>query len=64
MQLNNRTRYAPAFLIDTLHMEKYWNWSGILIEPEHEAYQHLLTQKRNAWTLPNCLSRKPYLTKV
>jgi hypothetical protein len=52
------------FLSNTLYMERFKNWTGILIEPDHASYKSLLTRKRKAWSSNTCLSIKPFPTKV
>lgn len=49
---------------NTLYMEALLDWSGILIEADPKSYAALLGKKRKAWSLPVCLSTKPYPTRV
>ena len=42
----------------------FFNWTGILIEAYQDSFQNLVSRKRNAWSLPVCLSVKPYPIKV
>ena len=38
-----------------------WNrhdWSGLLVEPNPDAFQNLTEKQRKAWTLPHCFSTK------
>lgn len=52
------------FLSNTVYLERFVNWTGILIEPEPLSYEHLLQRKRKSWTVPACLSLEPYPTEV
>lgn len=45
---------------NTLYMEKVLDWKGILIEPNPTSYELLKTKNRRAWSLPACISIKPY----
>ena len=45
-------------------MERFFNWTGILIEADQDSFQNLLSRNRNVWSLPVCLSVKPYPTMV
>ena len=49
---------------NTLYMERYLNWTGILIEPDNITFPQLLSKKRKSWALPVCLSLEPYPTQV
>jgi hypothetical protein len=52
------------YVSNTLYMERYLGWSGILIEADTKFYDTLLTRKRRAFTLHVCLSLEPYPTTV
>lgn len=52
------------FLSNTLYMERYMKWKGLLIEPEPMSYAELLSRKRKAWTASVCLSLNKYPTAV
>lgn len=52
------------FLSNTVYMERYKNWTGLLIEPDPASYESLLTRKRKAWHVPACLSLETYPTQV
>ncbi|KAK4005095.1 hypothetical protein OUZ56_006820 [Daphnia magna] len=52
------------FLSNTLYMERYKNWTGLLIEPDRGSYDSLLTRKRKATHVPACLSLETYPTEV
>lgn len=45
-------------------MERYLNWTGVLIEADQGAFGRLLARRRKAFTLPVCLSLVPYPTSV
>lgn len=49
---------------NSLYMERFLNWTGVLVEANTLNYRDLLHKKRKAWTLPVCLSIEPYPTKV
>lgn len=46
---------------NTLSLEKYLNWTGLLIEPDYESYQKLKSKNRKSWIVHSCLvdSTKP-----
>jgi hypothetical protein len=50
--------------LNTLYMERYLNWEGILIEANRKFYSQLMTRMRKAFTLHVCLSLKPHPTTV
>ena len=52
------------FLSNTLFMERYKNWTGLLIEPDPDSYEGLLSRKRKGWHVPACLSLEMYPTQV
>ena len=39
-------------LSNTLYMERFYNWTGILIEADQDSFKNLLSRKRNTWSLP------------
>ena len=41
---------------NTLYLEKKYNWKGLLVEPNPDFVDFLLSKKRQAWVLPHCLS--------
>ena len=45
-------------------MERSLNWTGILIEADQKAYSQLASRNRKAYSLPVCLSTKPYPVEV
>lgn len=49
---------------NSLYLERFMNWTGILIEPEPTSYQSLLKTNRKSWTVPSCLSLEKYPTEV
>ena len=34
------------------------DWSGLLVEPNPDAFKNLTEKQRKAWTLPHCFSTK------
>ncbi|XP_057368447.2 protein Star-like, partial [Daphnia carinata] len=52
------------YLSNTIDLERKFNWSGVLIEANPLVFESLLSRNRKAWTLPICLSLKPYPTQV
>ncbi|CAL4193209.1 unnamed protein product, partial [Meganyctiphanes norvegica] len=44
------------YLSNTLFLEYFQNWKGLLIEPDPNNYQSLLQKHRKAWTSNTCLS--------
>jgi hypothetical protein len=52
------------FLSNTLFMERFLNWTGILIEADQKAFRQLSGRNRKAYTSPACLSTKPYPVQV
>ena len=52
------------FLSNTLYMERYLNWSGLLIEAMNDSYEKLVSRNRKSYTLPVCISLEPYPTQV
>ncbi|CAG0897179.1 unnamed protein product [Darwinula stevensoni] len=40
----------------TLHLEEFYNWTGLLVEPNPHLFHKMTTQGRNAWLAPYCLS--------
>jgi len=41
---------------NTLFMEQYLDWEGVLIEANPKNYRNLRLKHRKAWTIPVCLS--------
>ncbi|CAL4064426.1 unnamed protein product, partial [Meganyctiphanes norvegica] len=44
------------YLSNTLYIEYFQNWTGILIEPDPENYRSLVDKHRKAWLSNTCLS--------
>jgi len=40
---------------NTLHLERFKNWTGLLIEPSAENYQKLRDKNRNSFSLNSCI---------
>ena len=62
---------APGFFIEvaahdgerrsnTLHLEKFHGWAGLLIEGDSVNLAALKTKQRKAWILPYCVSIRNY----
>ena len=49
---------------NTLLLEMNLNWTGLLIEPNPEIFQTLLTKNRKSYAIETCLSTKPIVTEV
>ena len=47
-------------LSNTVWLEMYKNWTGLLIEPHPANYKLLVQKNRNVWTSNACLSTSPY----
>ncbi|BES98462.1 Hypothetical protein NTJ_11277 [Nesidiocoris tenuis] len=45
---------------NTLYLERYLNWTGLLIEPDPLNFVRLVRRNRKAWLSPTCLSVKPH----
>ena len=43
-------------LSNTLYFELKYDWGGLLVEPNPDWLEALLSKNRNAWILPHCLS--------
>ncbi|KAK4006890.1 hypothetical protein OUZ56_012045 [Daphnia magna] len=50
-------------LSNTLYMERFLSWSGLLIEAGQQAFSELTIKNRKAFSLPVCLSPLPYPTQ-
>lgn len=49
---------------NTLFMERYLGWQGILIEADPINFQEMMKRGRHAWLSPTCLSLRQYPTIV
>ncbi|XP_046449258.1 protein Star-like isoform X2 [Daphnia pulex] len=56
--------FNGEFLSNTFFMERYLDWNGLLIEADQKSFSKLLSRNRKAFSLPNCISTKPYPIKV
>lgn len=43
----------------SLLLEKQFNWSGVVIEPNPELFNRLIRSNRDAWLVPTCLTSGP-----
>ena len=41
---------------NTLQLELKYNWTGILVEPNPDSFQELLTKHRHCYAINTCLS--------
>ena len=56
--------FDGIFFSNTLYLELFRSWSGLLVEPHPDMKMKLLSHNRKVWFLPGCLSLEPYPTKV
>ena len=56
--------YDGESLSNTLFMERYLNWTGILVEANQKSFRTLLKRQRKSYALPVCLSNAPYPIQV
>ncbi|XP_042884920.1 uncharacterized protein LOC122261384 [Penaeus japonicus] len=49
---------------NTFFLERDYNWTGLLVEPNPVFFQSLLTRHRRAWATDLCLGTKPYPVKT
>ena len=49
---------------NTLLLEMQYHWTGILIEPNPDLYQEMLTKQRKSYCLETCLSTEKEVQKV
>jgi len=52
--------FNGEYLSNTLFLETERNWTGLLVEPNKDAYQGLLRKQRKAWSINCCLSIHKY----
>ena len=52
------------FLSNTLYMERFLNWTGLLVEAFDNSFNKLMARNRKAYAVPGCLSTKPYPMEV
>jgi hypothetical protein len=45
-------------------MERFLNWTGVLIEAGQKNFRQLMARNRKAYLSPVCLSTKPYPIRV
>ncbi|XP_023336634.1 protein Star [Eurytemora carolleeae] len=56
--------FDGEYLSNTLYLEAQFNWTGILIEPNREAFKTLITRNRKSKLLNSCLSVHRYSEEV
>ena len=49
---------------NSLRFELHLNWTGVLVEPNPDNFDSLLTKNRRAYAIKTCLSPKPEVTEV
>ncbi|CAL4133420.1 unnamed protein product [Meganyctiphanes norvegica] len=52
------------FWSDSLSLERFYDWTGLLVEASPTSFKELKTKNRKAWSANCCLSPKPYPIKV
>lgn len=45
---------------NTLYMERFLNWTGLLIEADPLNFSKMIRKNRKAWLSPSCLSKTPH----
>ena len=45
---------------NTMFMERFLDWTGVLIEPNPVSYEKLREKHRKVWSVHACLSPQPY----
>ncbi|XP_068246343.1 protein Star-like [Palaemon carinicauda] len=48
------------YLSNTLHLEKEYGWTGLLVEPNPSSYNELLKKNRRCYSSNTCLAVTPY----
>ena len=48
----------------TLHLERNYNWTGLLVEPNPKNFDNILLKGRHSWLLNACLSPVPFATHL
>ncbi|CAL4133422.1 unnamed protein product, partial [Meganyctiphanes norvegica] len=52
------------FWSNSLSLERFYNWTGLLVEASPTSFNELKTKNRKAWSTNCCLSPMPYPIKV
>ena len=56
--------YDGEVYSNTLKFEMSLNWTGLLVEPNPDAFEELLTKNRKSYAIKTCLSTEPEVTEV
>ena len=56
--------YDGEVFSNTLLLEAKYNWTGILVEPNPDAFEELQYKNRKSYSIETCLSMKPEVTEV
>ena len=56
--------YDGEIYSNTLKFEMDLNWTGLLVEPNPDVFEALLTKNRKSYAIKTCLSTKPEVTEV
>ena len=56
--------YDGEVYSNTLLFEAKYNWTGILVEPNPDAFEELVFKNRKSYLIETCLSMKPEVTEV
>ena len=48
----------------TLHLERNYNWTGLLVEPNPRNFHDILQKSRHCWKFKRCLSPVPFATHL
>ena len=56
--------YDGEVFSNTLLLEAKYNWTGILVEPNPDAFEELHYKNRKSYSIETCLSMKPEVTEV
>ena len=56
--------YDGEVYSNTLKFEMELNWTGLLVEPNPDVFEELLTKNRKSYAIKTCLSTKPEVTEV
>ncbi|CAL4231887.1 unnamed protein product, partial [Meganyctiphanes norvegica] len=51
-------------LSNSIYMERFLGWTGLIVEPDPINFKELLTKNRKAWLANVCLSLQPYPVKI
>ena len=52
------------FQSNTLYLEKCLSWTGLLVEPDKDAFKELISLRTNSYSVQGCLSKNVYPEQV